>query len=118
MHQLLLDILVLSDTTCGSLFFLSLVDFLLHLSTYCVYDVSRVSRAVAFYYMVDFIYYFILVLAVFGPVFILFQFLLEVCVMRRSKMGRSSSRRLFSNRSGVHPRNNQRSAPMRGGIRL
>lgn len=36
----------------------------------------------------------------------------------RKSMGRSSSRRLFSNRSGVHPRNNQRSAPMRGGIRL
>lgn len=38
--------------------------------------------------------------------------------MRRSRMSRASSRRLFRNRSGVHPRNNARAVPMRGGIRL
>lgn len=38
--------------------------------------------------------------------------------MRRSSMSRRGSRRLFRNRSGVHPRNSQRTNPMRGGIRL
>jgi len=45
--------------------------------------------------------------------------LLEGLVMRRrSRMSRGSSKRLFSNRSGVHPRNSQNAVPMRGGIRL
>jgi len=38
--------------------------------------------------------------------------------MRRSKLSGGRSRRLFSSRSGVHPRNGQRAMPMRGGIRL
>lgn len=38
--------------------------------------------------------------------------------MRRSRMSRSRSRKLFRNRSGLHPRNNQNAVPMRGGIRL
>nr|QJB20189.1 MAG: hypothetical protein [Microvirus sp.] len=38
--------------------------------------------------------------------------------MRRSRMSRSGSRKHFSSRSGVHPRNSQRTNPMRGGIRL
>jgi len=36
----------------------------------------------------------------------------------RSRMSRRGSRRLFSNRSGVHPRNSQNAVPMRGGIRM
>lgn len=39
-------------------------------------------------------------------------------IMRRSRMSRSGSRKLFRNRSGVHPRNRQNAVPMRGGIRL
>lgn len=38
--------------------------------------------------------------------------------MRRSRMSRSGSRKLFRSRAGVHPRNNQSVVPMRGGIRL
>ena len=38
--------------------------------------------------------------------------------MRRSRMSRRGSRRLFRSRSGVHPRNSMRTVPMRGGIRL
>lgn len=38
--------------------------------------------------------------------------------MKRSRMSRRGSERLFSNRSAVHPRNVQRAVPMRGGIRL
>lgn len=36
----------------------------------------------------------------------------------RSRMSRGGSRKLFSSRSAVHPRNQSRSMPMRGGIRL
>lgn len=45
-------------------------------------------------------------------------FLGEVIFMKRRSMSRSSSKRLFRNRSGVHPRNRQNAVPMRGGIRL
>lgn len=38
--------------------------------------------------------------------------------MRRSRMSRGGSKKLFRNRSGVHPRNSARANPMRGGIRL
>lgn len=41
--------------------------------------------------------------------------------MRRSRMSRRSSRRLFSRTAGnqrVHPKNMRSSVPMRGGIRL
>lgn len=41
--------------------------------------------------------------------------------MRRHKMSRGKSRRLFSHTAGgsrVHPKNHQNSMPMRGGIRL
>lgn len=43
-------------------------------------------------------------------------FLFGGFMRKRSKMGRSSSRRDFRNKAGVHPRNNAN--PMRGGIRL
>lgn len=36
----------------------------------------------------------------------------------RKKFGRSKSRRDFSRKSGVHPKNLMIGAPMRGGIRL
>lgn len=38
--------------------------------------------------------------------------------MRRSRMSRGRSRRNFSRGNGVHRRNFQLLAPMRGGIRL
>lgn len=43
---------------------------------------------------------------------------MEGLVMRRFRMSSGSSRKLFRNRSGVHPRNSSRAVPMRGGIRL
>ena len=38
--------------------------------------------------------------------------------MRRSRLGRGTSKKLFRSRSAVHPRNRQSANPMRGGIRL
>lgn len=38
--------------------------------------------------------------------------------MRRQRMDRRKSRRDFSGKSGVHPRNLMQGRPMRGGIRL
>lgn len=38
--------------------------------------------------------------------------------MRRHKLTKRRSRKLFSSRSGVHPKNRMNPVPMRGGIRL
>lgn len=43
------------------------------------------------------------------------------CVMRRHKMSRGHSRKMFSHTAGnqrVHPKNHSPTMPMRGGIRL
>lgn len=38
--------------------------------------------------------------------------------MRRQKMSKKKSRKVFSRASGHHPKNHQTGRPMRGGIRL
>jgi len=48
---------------------------------------------------------------------VVFNFFLLEVFMRRSRLSRGGSKRLFRNRSGVHPKNT-RAVPMRGGIRL